>query len=719
MDNEKLVSVRIEDGIAYICVDVKADSVNTLSPAMSTRMEEILRGLKREKDLQGAVVHSGKKDFIVGFDIKELKKFSVDPSGLDDLVKQGHALMGQFEELGIPFVAAIHGNCLGGGLEVAMACTARVASDSKKTKLGLPEVMLGVIPGAGGTQRLPRLVDLQVALDMILTGKQLSGKKALKVGLVDEVVHEAILVEAAANLARKLYAERANAKDKGVDFKEVFADPTAMAMKLVAATPARSLVFSKARETVVKKTGGHYPAPLRALDVIEKGLANGFAAGLEAESRAFIELVKSDVAKNLINLFFMKTEIDKDPVVSAKVKPADVQRLGVLGGGLMGAGIVQVAAFKGYNVRLKDRDAKGLGWGLNYCNELFQKQVKRKSLSPPEADIAMGRIAGTTTYDGFERCELIIEAVFEDVSLKQQIVADIEALGNPDTIFASNTSTIPIATIAEHAKYPENIIGMHFFSPVHKMPLLEIIKTDKTSDRAIATALKVGRDMGKTCIVVGDGPGFFTSRVIGAYINEAGWILQEGGTVDGIDKTMERFGFPVGPMKLMDEVGIDVGQKAAKVLGEAFKHRLDQPTSLGAIAADDRKGRKNGRGFYLYGGEDKGVDKSVYDLLPGGQNRKNPDSEIIRDRIWMAMLNECAFCIEEGISTSPRDIDIGVIFGLGFPPFRGGICRYADTVGIKKIVDTLNRLADAHGRRLRPAQILVDMAANNRTFYQG
>jgi len=713
---DKLVSVKIDDGIAYICVDIQGESVNTLSPAMSVRMGEILTDLKGQKNLEGAVVYSGKKDFIVGFDIKELKRFANDPTGLKDLVKQGHELMARFDDLGIPFVAAIQGNCLGGGLEVALACTARVASESPKTKLGLPEVMLGVIPGAGGTQRLPQVVDLQVALDMILTGKQLNARKALKAGLVDDVVHPAILLKTAAELAKKLHGERK--ADSGLHLKDVLADPTAGAMKLMAATPARSIIFNKAREAVMKQTKGQYPAPLKALEVIEKGLAKGFDAGIKAESEAFIELVQTDVAKNLINLFFMKTEIDKDPIVAKTVKPTEVTKLGVLGAGLMGAGIVQVAAFKGYNVRLKDRDAKGLGWGLNYCNELYQKQVKRRSMSSAEADIAMGRISGTTTYDGFERCELVVEAVFEDLELKRQILADIEALGNSELIFASNTSTIPIGEIAKNAKHPENVIGMHFFSPVHKMPLLEIIKTDKTSDRAIATTLKVGRDMGKTCIVVSDGPGFFTSRVIGSYINEAGWILQEGSSVEAIDKTMEKFGFPIGPLKLTDEVGIDVGVKAAKVLGEAFKHRLDQPTSLLVVADEGRKGRKNGKGFYLYGGEKKGVDLSVYDKLPMGRDRNDLDTDLIRDRIWLAMLNECAFCLEEGIAASPRDIDIGVIFGLGFPPFRGGICRYADEVGIPKIVATLDRLSETYGKRLAPAQILVDMAKNNRKFYK-
>lgn len=711
---EKLVTLNYEDGIAYICVDIEGESVNTLSAKMTDRIEEILAEIKGKSGLSGAVIHSAKRDFIVGFDIREFKHLKDDPKGLRELGKRGHAMLKSIDTLGIPVVSAIHGNCLGGGLEVALACHGRVASDHKSTKLGLPEVMLGLIPGAGGTQNLPRLIDLSAALDMILTGRQIPAKKALKMGLVDDVVHPDYVVQAAAELAKKLHKER---QEKPNLLEELVSDPASGAMKIVAATPARSLVFSKAKEQVMKQSGGHYPAPLKALEVIEYGLANGLEAGLDKEIEAFVELIQTDVSASLRGIFFMKQEADKDPVVSKRTKPVDVDKIGVLGAGLMGAGIAQVGASKGYNIRLKDRDAKGLGWGLKYANDAFQKMAKRRKISRPEADIAMGRISGTTDYRGFESCDLVIEAVFEDINLKQKILADVEALGNKDLIFASNTSTIPIKDIAAKAKYPKNVIGMHYFSPVHKMPLLEIIRTKETSAKAIATALAVGRKMGKTCIVVEDGPGFFTSRVVGAYINEAGWILQEGSSVEAIDNTMEKFGFPVGPLKLVDEVGLDVAQKAAGVLGEAFKHRWDQPTALAAIAEEGRKGRKNSKGFYLYGKDEKGVDESVYDKIPGGRKRRDLDADVIRDRVWLAMLNECAYCLQEGISDKPRDIDIGVIFGLGFPPFRGGILKYADHVGVQKCVDDLNRLADAYGERLRPAQILVDMAAKSKTFH--
>lgn len=713
---DNLAQVHIDDHIAYLCIDVQDDRVNTLSTAMITRFEEIFANLKQERDLQGVVLHSGKPDsFIAGFDIKELQAFQNDPDGLYDLVMRGHTLMNGLSTLHVPVVAAIHGTCLGGGLEVALACTARVATDHPKTKLGLPEVMLGVLPGGGGTQRLTRLIDLQVALDMVLTGKQQTAKKALKLGLVNEVVHPGALLQAAAKLAKALHAD--HAKPTALDQLNTLIDnPIAQTVKLVAHTPARKLLFDKARQQVIGQTKGHYPAPLKIIDVIEAGFAHGFEAGLEAERRGFVELVSSEVASALMGIFFKRNEVQKDPVVSEDVSPIPVHKIGILGAGLMGAGIAQVGAYEGYAIRLKDRDLNGLGWGMDYCQSLFDKLVKRRKISPAQADIKMGHITGTTDYSGLKHAELIIEAVFEDLDLKQRILADIEALGNETQIFASNTSTIPIAKIAEHAKRPENVLGMHYFSPVHKMPLLEIIKTPQTRPEAIATALAIGRKMGKTCIVVNDGPGFFTSRVIGAYINEAGWLLQEGARIEDIDRAMERFGFPVGPMKLIDEVGIDVGVKAGAILKAEFEARWDAPRGLEVIVDDGRKGKKNGRGFYLYGAESKGPDASIYDLLPNPK-RVNMDAELIMDRCWLAMLNECVYCLQEDIAQHPRDIDIGVIFGLGFPPFKGGILNHADNIGISRVTDKLQRLAETVAPRLAPAQLLVDMAKSNKTFY--
>ena len=712
---ERLATVTIDDGIAYVGLDVADESVNTLSTPMVDRFEEIIDSSLRDESVEGIVIHSLKPDnFVVGFDIEELQGYYDDPEALRALVARGHHLMERLTALEQPIVAAIHGKCLGGGLELALAAHARIATDDSETSFGLPEIMLGLIPGGGGTQRLPRLIDLSQALDMILTGRTIDAGKAKRLGLIDDLVHPGILLDVAAEKVREL----ADADDTSSSFtqniEEAFHDP----VKLAARTPARRVIFDKARETAQKKSGGHYPALPKAIDVIETGFSEGFDAGMRAESEAFVELVQSDVAKNLMNIFFMRQEVNKDSVVDGRTRPFKVNKIGIVGAGLMGAGIAQVAGYNGYDVRLKDRDYDGLGWGMNYVHGLFDKLVSRRKMSQAEADVNFGRISGTVDYSGFKTADLVVEAVFESLELKREILADVENLDNPDQIFASNTSTIPIADIAAKAKRPEHVLGMHFFSPVYKMPLLEIIRTDKTSRKALATALAVGRDMGKTCIVVDDGPGFFTSRVIAAYINEAGWILQEGARIEDIDEAMRTFGFPVGPLKLVDEVGMDVGQKAAGVLQEAFSDRWEAPTALTALAEEGRKGRKNEHGFYDYGGQGSDVpDETVYDVLPGGQDRRRVDRELVQQRCWLAMLNECAYALEEGILRNPRDGDIGVIFGLGFPPFRGGIFRYADEVGLATVVEQMKRLADQFGDRLLPAQILIDKAKEGSSFY--
>ncbi|MFB6371537.1 MAG: 3-hydroxyacyl-CoA dehydrogenase NAD-binding domain-containing protein, partial [Bradymonadaceae bacterium] len=446
-------------------------------------------------------------------------------------------------------------------MEVALACSGRVATDRESTSLGVPEVKLGLVPGLGGTQRLPRLLNPQVAVRMMLTGEEFEAERAEREGLVDEVVHPGIVEEVAAEHARALHREGANGADRTrqsiSSLQELFSDPTGEAVKLVAETPARRVMFDHVREMAREQSGDHYPAPFRAIDVVETGFREGFEAGLEAETDAFVELAQTEVSRNLTELFFMQRELKSDPGVAEDASPWEVDKIGVLGAGLMGAGIAQSAAYEGLSVRLKDRDFEGLGWGMNYCHELFDDLVDKGKLTEPMADVRFGNISGTTDYTGFRDCDLVVEAVYEDLELKRDVLREVESKGRENQVLASNTSTIPISEIAEALERPEQVLGMHFFSPVHKMPLLEIIRTDQTDDRALATALEVGHRLDKTCIVVDDGPGFFTSRVIGAYINEAGWILQEGASVEAIDEAMTDFGFPVGPMKLVDEVGFD------------------------------------------------------------------------------------------------------------------------------------------------------------------
>ncbi|MFW5968841.1 MAG: 3-hydroxyacyl-CoA dehydrogenase NAD-binding domain-containing protein, partial [Persicimonas sp.] len=474
------VSVRIEETIAYVCIDVAEKSVNTLSTPLTERFDEILEELDDTPSLEGVVIYSGKDDdFIVGFDINELKEMARRPDDVANMVERGHALLERIEKLQVPVVAAIDGNCLGGGLELAMACQARVVTDRDRTQLGLPEVKLGLIPGMGGTQRLPRLVGLQAGLDMILTGKQISAERAKKLGLVDDVVHPGILLDVAADKARQMFAEGDWSSRPKNRVKDVLSKPSEV-VNLAAKTPARKIIFNQARQATRKKGGEQYPAPFRAIDVIEEGFKEGFEAGLRAEARAFDELIKTDVARNLIELFFMKQEVDKARPFPWNTKPYPVKKIGVLGAGLMGAGIAQVAAYKGYEVRLKDVDLEGLSWGLNYCKELIDKLVDRHKLTEPMGDVTFGCISGTTDYSGFGTTDLVIEAVFEDVDLKKEVIAEVDERLHDEAVIASNTSTIPIAELARASDRPEKVLGMHFFSPVHKMPLLEIIRHDET-----------------------------------------------------------------------------------------------------------------------------------------------------------------------------------------------------------------------------------------------
>ena len=703
----------IEDDIAWIRLDDPEKSVNTLSSRYFDWFEQQVDRLALEP-LKGLVLISDKPGyFIVGADIEELQAFS-DPNEVRNMIMRGHEFVERFDALSFPVVAAIDGACLGGGLELSLACDLRVATDAPHTKLGLPEVQLGLFPGLGGTQRLPRLIGVADALDMILTGKQVPAKKARRLGLVDAVCHPVNLQQAAIELVS--WGKPGRPGYKGPSHDSIKGGLTKKAAHLLARTPgAKRLVYDKARETVLKKSGGHYPAPLKAIEVIREGMSLPLDAALRLEADGFADLVVTDVAKGLISIFFSKNEVEGRAAKLAK-GARKLDSIGVLGAGFMGSGVAQVLAHKGYEVLMKDRDHEALGRGMRHCNDLFGKLVKRRRYRPVERKLAMSRILPRVDYAGFERVPFVIEAVFEDVDVKHQVIREVEAAGPEDLIFASNTSTIPIGRLAEASQRPESFIGMHFFSPVHKMPLIEIIKTPQTSEEALATTVEVGRRMGKTIIVVGDGPGFFTSRVLGPFINEAVWCLSQGASIEQIDRALTGWGWPVGPMALLDEVGLDIANHAGEVIGEYAGARADTSPIFQQMIEGGRLGRKSKRGFYDYRKQPKKVDRSVYELV-GWEKAEIDDLEII-ERCWMQMLNETARCIEDGIIENPNDIDIGVIFGFGFPPFRGGILREADKQGVDYVVARLEDYAEAHGERLAPAQLLVDMANNGEKFHK-
>jgi 3-hydroxyacyl-CoA dehydrogenase/enoyl-CoA hydratase/3-hydroxybutyryl-CoA epimerase len=728
------------DGIALLTMDVPGEPVNTLRASFQDEFVAMAKRISDDPAIKAAVIVSGKADnFIVGADVQMLSAAKTQTEATA-LSRGGQQAMAQLEELSRrkPIVAAIHGPALGGGLELALACSYRIASDSSKTQLGLPEVQLGLLPGAGGTQRLPALIGIAQALDLILAGKTVRATKARKLGLVDEVVPKSILVELSRKRASELAAgtlrpERTRLSLKGGLPKMLRSMADAEVLQAVALEEnpvGRRILFQQARKALLSKTRGHYPAPEKALEAVRIGVEKGAEEGYRAEANLFGELVVSEVSRRLVEIFFATNALKKDNGTDDRsVKARPVHKIGMLGAGLMGAGIAYVTADAGVPVRLKDKDDAGLGRGFKQIAGILDSKVKRRRLTRRERDDKLSLVTGTTDYSGMKTADVIVEAVFEDLKLKQATVRDVER-ESPHAIFASNTSSIPIGQIAEGAAHPEKIVGMHFFSPVDKMPLLEIIRGPQTSAETVATTVSLGKKMGKTVIVVNDGPGFYTSRVLAPYVNEATFILAEGAPVEEIDKALVDFGFPVGPLQLLDEVGIDVGAKVAHIMHKAFGERMNPPPGFDKVVESGRLGRKAKKGFYLYedapgakasakASKEKLVDKSVYDLLPGGQKRTSMPASEIAERCVLQMVNEAALCLGEKILRSPRDGDIGAVFGLGFPPFRGGPFRYADSLGAVAVVERLRRYQDRFGARFATAPLLVEMAQTGAKFFPG
>ncbi|MCT7943191.1 MULTISPECIES: fatty acid oxidation complex subunit alpha FadJ [Shewanella] len=705
---EKTFSLqRREDGIAILTMDVPGETMNTLKPEFGPEVSQIIAEVKGDTSIKGIVVVSGKKDsFIAGADISMLAACTSEQHA-KDLSQQGHVVFNALENMNIPVVAAINGACLGGGLEFALACHLRVCSDDNKTVLGVPEVQLGLLPGGGGTQRLPRLVGVATALDLMLTGKQVRPKQALKMGLVNDVVPNSILLTTAIELAKK---GKSAAKPVKQSKLNQFLESTSF---------TRDIMFDQARKQVDKKTAGNYPAPAKIIDCVRQGLNKGMAKGLEVEATHFGNLVMSKESAALRSIFFATTEMKKE-TGAAGAEPRKVKKAMVLGGGLMGGGIASVTTTKAkIPVRVKDISEQGLSNALAYAYKLLDKGVKRRHMTPAVRDNIMSLMTTTTDYKGIKDADIVVEAVFEDLALKHQMVKDVERECGEHTIFASNTSSLPIGQIAEAATRPENVIGLHYFSPVEKMPLVEVIAHKTTSAETIATTVAFARKQGKTPIVVQDGAGFYVNRILALYMNEAAQLLLEGQRVEHLDSSLIKFGFPVGPMTLLDEVGIDVGAKISPILEKELGDRFSAPAAFDKLLADDRKGRKNSKGFYQYGPKAKKaklVDESVYGVL-GIKTASDKEAKEIAERCTIQMLNEAVRCLEEGIIANPRDGDIGAIFGIGFPPFLGGPFRYIDTLGAKNLVDTLTRYQKLYGDRFAPCEMLKNMATEGNSFH--
>lgn len=665
MERKHLTLEVKENGTAVITLDMAESKVNLINFELLTEFKEALDELTNDATARALVVNSAKpSQFIAGADIKLIQGIHSIESGYQ-LCVQAQEIYSKLANLTIPTVCAIQGPCLGGGLELALCFQYRLASDDSQTVLGLPEVQLGVLPGLGGTQRLPRLIGLQASLDMILTGRKVKPVKALRLGLVDEVVPATLMakrsMQAATELRDRVGQAWLNTQKRG----------QSKASSWLGKLAARSFLPMKLRQDLEKKTRGHYPAPFKALESVLNSQKTNLVEGLRLEAELFAECATTSVSKSLIHLYEITTQNRADSAARAESVSQEKKKVGVLGAGLMGSGIATVASAQGYPVVIKDQNAESAGRVMAYADKVYSREVDRKRIRSFEKGKRLNRIIPTTEYKPFDNAQVVVEAVFEDLAVKHKVLQDIEAI-NPEAIFASNTSAIPITDIARGAKRPELVLGMHFFSPVEKMQLVEVIATKHTSEEALNRVVKLSREMNTHVVVVNDGPGFFTSRVLSAFLGQALLCYAEGTPADQIDAALTEIGFPVGPMTLIDEVGLDVAAKVMKVMNEHLPARFPKPAGWDAISADGRAGKKSGKGFYLYSKGKRMADQTLHQQVTAATASRNLSRRDIQERCLYAFLCESLHCLEEGILRSQDDGDLASVFGLGFPPFLGG-----------------------------------------------
>ena len=701
-------------GIARLVFDAPGKSANILTEQVMGRLAGALSEIQTayaSNDIRGVLISSGKpSSFIVGADIDAIAGID-DPNAGAEAARTGQAIYLELERLPVPTVVAIHGPCIGGGTELALSCRYRLASDAPETRIGLPEVQLGILPAWGGTTRLPRLIGLRYALDLLLTGKPVSGRRAKVLGLVDDV------------FPRDLFLELAEAflRDRVRDGRPTVRTRRGVGTRLLEDTaPGRRVLLTMARRRVLQETGGHYPAPLRILDVLRSSMGRPLDRALEAEALIAGELIASRISKNLVQVFKLREGARKGLGVETAV-PTEIHQLAVVGAGTMGGGIAQLAAFHGIRVRIKDVSQEAVSLALKHAAELFDSSVKRRYRSRQEADQAMDLISGGLDYAGFRPAGLVVEAVVEKMEVKRTVLGEIESSTAESSVIATNTSSLSVDALAEALTSPGRFLGMHFFNPVQKMPLIEIVRGELTEDSAVATTYALAVRMGKVPVVVRDGPGFLVNRILGPYLNEAGHLFGDGATIDAIDGAAISFGMPMGPLRLIDEVGIDIVRHAGDTLHNAFGERLTPAPALVAIGDSGRLGKKGGNGFYKYkNGHESGADPTAYDLFRSGdvspELRPTPDA--IRDRLVLSMINEGARVLSDGIASSAGDLDLAMIMGTGFPPFRGGLLKFADEIHPRELILRLEHYEGTLGERFSPAPLLRQLARDDRGFYE-
>ena len=702
-----------EGGIAHLVMDHPARKVNVLDAEALAGLDQAMGELERAEMLKGVVVLSAKKgSFIAGADISAIGSLT-DREQVLSLIRRAHAAYQRLGALPCPTVAAIDGICLGGGTELALACDSRVASDEPRTQIGLPEVLLGIFPGFGGSQRLPRLVGLAAALDLILSGRALDARRAEKMGLIARAVPAAWLIERAherlAALAARPAARRRDAyRPRGLGAWFVDRTPFGQAMAL-----------GKARSMTRARTGGHYPAPRVAIEVLERTLRLPLDAGLAIEGSRVADLVVGPVCKNLVRIFELSERAKKDPVGDPALEPAPIGTLLLVGAGVMGGGIAELASRTGIQVRVRDIKPEPLTQALRTAAGLIAERGRKRrggADAAREARAQMARIQPTLELNGTGRADVAMEAVVEDLEIKRRVFAELDVRLPAHAVLATNTSSLSVDALAQGLIHAERVCGFHFFNPVHRMPLVEIVRGRLTSDQTLVTAVALARRMGKTPVVVADSPGFVVNRILMPYLSEAMMLLEEGCGLADIDGAMRHFGMPMGPFEVLDEVGLDVAHKVGGVLSDAFPDRMRAATPLERLIAAGRLGKKSGLGFYRHAGRKRQPDPAVPGLLGLSRSSRAVDREALAERMVLAMINEASRCLEEQVVADAGAIDLAMIFGAGFPPFRGGVLRYADAFGLAKAEMRLTALRAEKGERFAPSALLSRLAAQGATF---
>ncbi|MFQ5524888.1 MAG: 3-hydroxyacyl-CoA dehydrogenase NAD-binding domain-containing protein [Thermoanaerobaculia bacterium] len=684
-----------DDGLATVVFDQPDSKANVFTREAMEELSALVDELSRRTDIRCAVLASAKdRIFIAGADVDAIAGVN-DPAEAERGSRQGQELFDRWQALPFPTVSAVRGACMGGGTEISLSCDYILISDRADVRIGLPETKLGIVPGWGGCTKLPAKIGLAAALDIILAGKTVRPRKAFKIGLAD-----ALLPDASFNREVRRFAERVIAGKRPKPRKSNLRD------KLLEGNPlGRKVVFDQARKQVLKSTKGHYPAPLRALEVVKTGLSDGHKAGLAAEARAIGELAVSPIAKNLIHLFHMMEAAKSDGFVEGGA-PAEIRSTAVVGAGVMGGGIAQILAGKlDLAVRFKDINQESLAKGIRHAGGLFSKQVKRRWISKPEAERKLALIRSTLDYSGFQEVDLVIEAIVEKLGIKQKVFQELAGHVPENCILASNTSSLSIDLIGKKTPHPERVVGMHFFNPVDKMPLVEVVVGEKTSARAINTIIQVSRRLGKTPIVVKSSPGFLVNRLLAFTMAEAMWLLDEGNPMEDLDRAAAKWGMPMGPCALTDEVGIDTAVHVSHIMSSAYPERLTYPGWMDKMVEEGRLGAKTQKGFYVYEkGRRTKPDPAVYSLLGITNRIDDPNPGQISDRLMLPMVNEAARCLEEEVVRSAADLDLAMIMGTGFPPFRGGLCRWADAQGVEALASEMEAWAGKVGDRFLPGE---------------